>query len=35
MHSKNDNIEMTINDQVNEVIKGLFESLKKIDLKIV
>ena len=28
MHSKNDNIEIRINDETHEVIKELFESLK-------
>ena len=28
MHSKSDNIEMMINDEVDEVIKELFDSLK-------
>ena len=32
MHSKNDNIEIMINDQAKEVIKELFDSLKKIFL---
>ena len=32
MHSKSDNIEIMINDQANEVIKELFDSLKKIFL---
>ena len=30
MHSKSDNIEIMINDQANEVIKELFDSLKNI-----
>ena len=28
MHSKSDNIEITINDEADEVIKELFDSLK-------
>ena len=28
MHSKSDNIEIMINDEVDEVIKELFDSLK-------
>ena len=28
MHSKSDNIEIMINDEADEVIKGLFDSLK-------
>ena len=28
MHSKSDNIEIMINDEANEVIKELFDSLK-------
>ena len=28
MHSKSDNAEVVINDEANEVIKGLFDSLK-------
>ena len=34
MHSKNDNIEIMINDEVDEVVKELFDSLK-IDIKII
>ena len=34
MHSKNDNIEIMINDDVDEVVKELFDSLK-IDIKII
>ena len=30
MHSKRYNIEITINDEANEVIKELFDSFKKI-----
>ena len=29
MHSKSDNIEIMINDEADEVIKELFDSLKK------
>ena len=29
MHSKSDNIEIMMNDEVDEVIEELFESLKK------
>ena len=29
MHSKSDNIEIMINDEANQVIKELFDSLKK------
>ena len=29
MHSKSDNIEIMINDEADEVIKQLFNSLKK------
>ena len=28
MHSKSDNIEIMINDEVDEEIKGIFDSLK-------
>ena len=28
MHSKSDNIEIMINDEVNEVVKELFDSLE-------
>ena len=34
MHSKNDNIETMINDEVDEVIEKLFETLK-IDIKLI
>ena len=34
MHSKSDNIEIMINDEADEVIKELFESLE-IDIKII
>ena len=34
MHSKTDNIETMINDEVHEVIEKLFESLK-IDIKLI
>ena len=34
MHSKSDNIEIMINDEVDEVIKKLFDSLK-IEIKII
>ena len=34
MHSKSDTIEIMINDKADEVIKELFDSLKKIDIKI-
>ena len=34
MHSKTDNIETMINDEVDEVIEKLFESLK-IDIKLI
>ena len=33
MHSKSDNIEIVMNDEADEVIEELFESLKK-DIKI-
>ena len=29
MHSKSDNIKIMVNDEVDEVIEELFESLKK------
>ena len=34
MHSKSDNIEIMINDEADEVVKELFDSLK-IDIKII
>ena len=34
MHSKNDNIETMINDEVDEVIEKVFETLK-IDIKLI
>ena len=34
MHSETDNIETMINDEVDEVIEKLFESLK-IDIKLI
>ena len=34
MHSKSDNIEIMNNDETDEVIKKLFESIK-IDIKII
>ena len=35
MRSKNDNIEIMINDKANEVIKKLFLICLKIDIKII
>ena len=34
MHSKNDNIETMINDEADEVIEKVFETLK-IDIKLI
>ena len=34
MHSKSNNIEIIINDEADEVIKELFDSLK-IDIKVI
>ena len=35
LNSKNDNIEIIINDEADKVIKYVFDSLKKKDIKII